>query len=242
MKEVKYFKYSDFGRVTCYEGPMGCGKTLGAVIHLSKIKNKILSNAFLRLPNYEALDKTKFLSNPQEYVGSTLFLDMAEFTLDSRNSQSKETKLWTYFFQISRKLDIKIILTAYNSDYLDKKVRYIITDRVRTKLEKNTKQLILEHYKRAPTRVWVPKHTDLLRELVSDTYLEKNEVNTTGLGQEEVSRLMILADKIEEGSAVRSVVPAHWSNVLAWKLVSTCTIKRVNRYFPYYNTLEILKR
>ena len=200
---VKFFKYNKFGPVVVYEGTLGSGTTLGGVIHVVKSKpKKILSNIhLLDVPNYEPLDILKFLEKPEEASYSTLLLDDGYFYLTSRRTPSKENKLWAYTLSQCRKLAIKVIITTQNFTFLDKRIRYMVTDRILTSIPNGTRKLELRHYKLLPKKVWV------------------NHVTEDEFG-------------LKTGP--------HWETVMKWTLVATCILKRTNKYFKYYDTLEVL--
>ncbi len=196
MKRVKFFKYSDFGPVTCYLGPIGSGLTLGSVIHLVRSKaSKIYSNIHLfHLPS-QILDLAPIVENFYLSQDLTIFVDNTDIVTSSMQRLSKKSMLFSYLISMSRKLGIKFILNSHQFETLDSRIRDSITDIVQCKFIPR-QRLLLKHSKLAYKTVW-------------------------GLNE-------------ETGKGERCT---KWF----YKPVSECLLKRVGKYYKYFDTFEVVR-
>ena len=111
------------------EGVMGSGKSLTAAT-LAKLDHdngrQIISNNQYKFP-YTKFDTAYFIEHmvnaDEELTNVTFVLDEAYLFLDSRNSQTKLTKLFTYFIAQTRKRNVDMYICIHHIDTVDKRLR-----------------------------------------------------------------------------------------------------------------------
>lgn len=160
MKEVKYFRYSDFGPITLNTGRMGSGLTLSAVIRLVKSQlgenpPKIVSNAHLNGLDFSLPDSDRV----EEYLNSPhllLFDSGYQYFSPGRTAtreQIREYNVWEEFFKSLHSSKSKAIFTtSIGFEALSPTIRRLVSDAVlvRSNFCRNRK-LELYHYKVDPT-------------------------------------------------------------------------------------------
>lgn len=112
-----------------WEGAQGCGKTTAAVaiayeesLRTGKV---VYSNDHLNFPDYRHFNTEVFI---EKIVGSELE-DMILLTdemyqmADSRSSQTKLNKLWTYFAVQTRKRGVDMYICTHHIDHIDLRLR-----------------------------------------------------------------------------------------------------------------------
>jgi hypothetical protein len=159
MKQVKYFKYSTFGRVTCYTGPMAGGLTLGAVIQIVK-QGKGFSNVLYSDATFPQSDKFRpiialpFTPDVMANVrNSTVFLDFVDRFTD-RSTVTKEARLFFYWMQYLRKFNMRLIFTTHYLEYIDRAVRDSITTMIGCKYDSISNVVTLVRFKMLPKTAW----------------------------------------------------------------------------------------
>lgn len=113
--------------LTTLEGVMGSGKTITAVTlaYLGyRDGREIISNIELNFP-YTKFDPAFLVDNMNttELKNCIFLLDEAYLMLDSRNSQAKLTKLFTYFVAQTRKRHVDMLICVHHIDTVDKRLR-----------------------------------------------------------------------------------------------------------------------
>lgn len=107
----------------------GTGKTTGAVAtaYEDSIETKrlIYSNAHLNCEQYRHFDTSVFLEKilGEELEDVILVTDEMYQMADSRSSQTKLNKLWTYFVVQTRKRGVDLYLCTHNLDHVDIRIR-----------------------------------------------------------------------------------------------------------------------
>ena len=139
--------YDKWGNVVIYEGRLGSGTTLAAIVQIVETKpKKLVSNISLTGIKYTKLGTktSSSLIDPSKIVGSTFLLDTAYTLMDSRVGNTQTNKFWTYLMLQSIRLNLNFVLTTPRLEYLDKRVRYTMTDLVKTALTPGKRKLHIE--------------------------------------------------------------------------------------------------
>lgn len=124
-------KFNNLGDIICFTGPMGSGKTLAAVAYLVANKpKKLYSNIPLKSLHSKPLNLNKISTN--YYKNCTIFIDMAEFYLDCRTTNSINSRLLLYLLVQSRHLNLEVVLTCQSVQYLDLRVRRMLATEIKT--------------------------------------------------------------------------------------------------------------
>ena len=127
--------------IISFEGPQGYGKTLSAValcwIENQDNKKRIICNNHLNF-DYTHFDLEFFVSNiaSNEMENCVLFLDEAYQYLDCRLSQSKMTRLFTYFIVQTRKREVDFYFTTHSLENVDVRLRKAVDIRGACNYEK----------------------------------------------------------------------------------------------------------
>lgn len=116
-----------------FEGSQGTGKSLCAVAmayEQYESGRKVISNNHLNFP-YTHFDIAYFveqMSNQEDQglENCILLLDEAYQYMDSRLSQTKINKLFTYFIVQTRKRDVDLYVCTHHIDHLDVRLRRAI--------------------------------------------------------------------------------------------------------------------
>lgn len=116
--------------ITTLEGVMGSGKTLSAVTlaYFASLEGReVISNVEVNFP-YTKFDPEFLVTNMNnhELKECIFILDESYLFLDSRNSQSKLTKLFTYFVAQTRKRHVDLLICIHHIDTIDKRLRRAI--------------------------------------------------------------------------------------------------------------------
>ena len=140
-EDYAYPLVSRSGVIATFEGPIGSGKTLAAVAFAyamwEKEKRPVYSNIRLDFP-YKELDIDQFDS----ITDSTILLDNAFLYLDNRRSQTNQNKLWSYMLSQNRKRGNMVFLATPKLDFLDKRTRCMVDERVRCRMDGDTLKLL----------------------------------------------------------------------------------------------------
>ena len=116
--------------ITTFEGVMGSGKTLSAVT-LAYIGyqqgREIISNVAVNFP-HTTFDPKYLIDNMNttELTNCIFLLDEAYLFVDSRNSQSKLSKLFSYFMAQTRKREVDLLVCIHHIDTVDRRLRRAI--------------------------------------------------------------------------------------------------------------------
>lgn len=116
--------------IICYQGTVGGGKTLSMTAEAIKYHRmgfKIYSNYALKGIPYIAFNKTefeKFQRDKNALKNAVVLIDEAHIYIDSRRSQRNVVA--TYFFNQSRKRNLRVLMTSQQWTQLDIRLRRII--------------------------------------------------------------------------------------------------------------------
>lgn len=114
--------------IVTMEGVMGSGKTTAAVaLAYEEFKNngkKVISNTHLNF-DYTHLDLAWFVEHvvDAELEDCVLILDEMYQIADSRSSQTKLNKLFTYFVVQTRKRGVDLYICTHHLDHIDLRIR-----------------------------------------------------------------------------------------------------------------------
>lgn len=116
-----------------FEGELGCGKsTVAAALCYRDYKKegrRIISTAHLNFP-FEKFTLEDFVGIMAEegtpLENCSIWFDEAQQLIDSRDSATKQNKLFTYFFAQARKRRVDVYICTHSIDNLDKRVRRLI--------------------------------------------------------------------------------------------------------------------
>ena len=116
--------------ITCFLGPMGCGKTTLAVAlaeyYRETREKEIMSNMHLNIPyrsfTLESLAE-EMASGSSELVDVVILLDETYQMMDSRTSSTKMNRLLSYFIVQARKRDVELITCSHAFRSLDIRLR-----------------------------------------------------------------------------------------------------------------------
>lgn len=112
-----------------FEGIQGSGKTTAAAAlayEESKRTGKVVySNDHLNFPNYRHFDTAVFVEKivGEELEDMILLTDEMYQMADSRSSQTKLNKLWTYFAVQTRKRGVDMYICTHHLDHIDLRLR-----------------------------------------------------------------------------------------------------------------------
>lgn len=112
-----------------FEGVQGSGKTTAAAAMAVEESNKtsklIYSNDHLNHPSYRHFDTAIFVEKivGEELEDMILLTDEMYQMADSRSSQSKLNKLWTYFAVQTRKRGVDMYICTHHLDHIDLRLR-----------------------------------------------------------------------------------------------------------------------
>lgn len=116
--------------IVVLEGKVGSGKTLAAValatLENQKSGKRILSNIRLNEIPYQLFDTNdllRMMSNSDELSDCSIILDDGYMYVDSRSSQTKLNRLFSYLIMQSRMRGVDIYITTDSMSFLDKRVR-----------------------------------------------------------------------------------------------------------------------
>jgi len=107
----------------------GSGKTTAAValaVEESKKTGKLVySNDHINIPSYRHFDLAVFIEKivGEELEDMILLTDEMYQMADSRSSQSKLNKLWTYFAVQTRKRGVDMYICTHHLDHIDLRLR-----------------------------------------------------------------------------------------------------------------------
>lgn len=114
--------------IVSLEGVQGCGKTtLGTILCYEEHREagrRVISNQHLNFP-FDKFSLEWFLEHvaDHELEHCVLFLDEMYQIADSRSSQSKLNKLFTYFVVQTRKRDVDLYIATHHLDHIDLRLR-----------------------------------------------------------------------------------------------------------------------
>lgn len=115
-----------------FEGPQGVGKSMSAISlaveEYFKNGRKIISNNHINNIPYQHFNLEWFVDNiaTNEMEDCVLFLDEAYQYMDSRMSQSKVNRLFTYFIVQTRKRGVDMYICTHHIDNIDLRLRRAI--------------------------------------------------------------------------------------------------------------------
>jgi len=115
--------------IITWEGIQGCGKTTAAVAiayEESKRTGKLVySNDHLNFPDYRHFDTAVFVEKVvgEELEDMILLTDEMYQMADSRSSQTKLNKLWTYFAVQTRKRGVDMYICTHSLMNIDVRLR-----------------------------------------------------------------------------------------------------------------------
>ena len=114
--------------IVSFEGPQGTSKTISAVaLAYEEYRNtgrKIISNNHLTFP-YTQFSMEYFLQHlaDEEMEHCVLLLDEAYQYMDARMSQSKESRVFSYFTVQTRKRDVDLYVCTHSIENVDIRLR-----------------------------------------------------------------------------------------------------------------------
>jgi len=117
------------GLIVTLEGIQGSGKTTAAVglaVEENKKTGKLIySNDHLDHPDYRHFDTSVFVEKivGEELEDMILLTDEMYQMADSRSSQTKLNKLWTYFAVQTRKRGVDMYICTHHLDHIDLRLR-----------------------------------------------------------------------------------------------------------------------
>lgn len=115
--------------IVTFEGVQGCGKTTGGVGMATEESDRtgklIYSNDHINHPSYKHFDTAVFVEKiiGEELEDMILLTDEMYQMADSRSSQSKLNKLWTYFTVQTRKRGVDMYICTHHLDHIDLRLR-----------------------------------------------------------------------------------------------------------------------
>jgi len=115
--------------IVSFEGFQGSGKTtlaVAAAYEENKKGIKVISNVHLNnMPDYKQFDLAWFIEHlvDHEMENCVLLLDEAYQIFDSRSSQTKMNKLFSYFVVQARKRDVDLYICTHHISHIDLRVQ-----------------------------------------------------------------------------------------------------------------------
>ena len=115
--------------VVTYEGLMGQGKSTAAIAvayeEWKRTGKLVYSNDHLNFDGYRHFDTAVFVEKVvgEELEDMILLVDEMYQAADSRSSQTKLNKLWTYFAVQTRKRGVDMYICTHHLDHIDLRLR-----------------------------------------------------------------------------------------------------------------------
>jgi len=115
--------------IVTFEGIQGCGKTTAAVglaiEEAERTGRLVYSNDHLNHEAYRHFDTAVFVEKVigEELEDMILLIDEMYQMADSRSSQTKLNKLWTYFAVQTRKRGVDMYICTHHLDHIDLRLR-----------------------------------------------------------------------------------------------------------------------